>query len=98
MVVGQRETSTVPSQSLLLMNSPLALTAAESLARRLVDSGDSAAERVQLGYQIVLGRQPSDKDLRLSLEALGAFGGDEIERWSCFAQSLFLSTEFRYLY
>ncbi|HZE95716.1 MAG TPA: PSD1 and planctomycete cytochrome C domain-containing protein, partial [Planctomycetota bacterium] len=57
----QRHQTTVPQQALFLMNSPFMLDQARGVAKRAGGEPD----RVRAVYRIVLGRDPSDEELRL---------------------------------
>ncbi|MBL8817098.1 MAG: PSD1 domain-containing protein [Planctomyces sp.] len=66
--IGERSVTTVPTQALALMNSPLVRKQAENLAARIKPDGDvQLSEAVQMAYQIVYSRQPTDDELSLML-------------------------------
>ena len=98
LVAGRREATTVPSQALYLLNSPLVREAADGLADRLLAGDDDDEARIARAYRIVLGREPNQAETRRGLRALGAFEGGDHERWSAYGQALLMSTEFRFLY
>src|SRR5205807_3431454 len=50
LVSGERSTTTVPSQSLFLMNSPFVIRQAEAAASRLRDDAPDDQVRVRLAY------------------------------------------------
>ena len=59
--IGERISTTVPTQSLVLMNSPFVRLQAEKLAQRIRTSGDpSLAGAVDRAYQISFARSPSN--------------------------------------
>ena len=59
---GRRNTTTVPTQNLALMNDPFVRGCARALARRAeADAGNSAAQRVRRAYALALGRSPRDR-------------------------------------
>ena len=63
LVIGVRDVTTVPSQSLFLMNSQFLVQQSRHFAERLLavgDLGDSA--RVALAFRIALNREPSAKE------------------------------------
>jgi hypothetical protein len=69
--VATRNTTTTPTQSLLLINGPWLLERAEKFASQL----DSAAQgdanaAIVLAYQTVYGRRPNDKELQQAREFL----------------------------
>jgi hypothetical protein len=47
------------------MNDPAFVELAVGLARRLMAEADSAANRIRLGFQLCLGREPDAEELRL---------------------------------
>ncbi len=58
--VGKRETTTVPSQALFLMNSDFVRTRAEAMARRLMENEDIKPEQKGIAaFYLVYGRPPS---------------------------------------
>jgi hypothetical protein len=58
--IGERSVTTVPTQSLAFMNSPLVRTAAQKLAVRVRAKTD--AESIEQAYLIALARRPSDSE------------------------------------
>jgi hypothetical protein len=69
MSAEKRFTTNVPLQRLFFMNSDFAGQQAELLARRVASEPDNAA-RVRKAYGIVLGRAPTDEELKDGLEYL----------------------------
>ena len=63
--VGERIRTTVPTQSLAMMNSTLVLQQAERLAQRVRPAGDQSSLEVVIGraYQIALARRPTEPEL-----------------------------------
>ena len=105
LVVGQRETTTSPTQALYLLNSPFILEQAEQLSRRLLAAQDlDDASRVERAYVLVLSRRPSPAELeRVQRFLAAAKGGADAETrrqaaWERFAQTLLALPEFRYLF
>ena len=64
----KRFETTVPQQSLYMMNSPFVIAQAESLAAR--PPGQASAETVRRLYQIVLSRDPEEDEVQLALACL----------------------------
>jgi cytochrome c553 len=109
LVVGVRDVTTVPSQSLFLMNSDFAVQQSRHFAERLLavgDLGDSA--RIALAFRIGLNREPSAKESEKASEfvkhATAEFEKVEknaeqvrVRAWGAFAQALFASAEFRFV-
>jgi hypothetical protein len=99
MVTGRRSVTTVPTQALFLMNSPLIVEHARHTARRVAGLGKDTPSRIEAAYQLILARAPSDGERGDAAAFLTAFPGDkEDEALAAFCQTLFASAEFRYLY
>jgi hypothetical protein len=82
-----------------MMNNPSVIQAAEKLAARLMETVDYEDEdRVRLAYRLVVSREPSADELKVALGFI-----DDVRQesdslaWAGFCQSLFGSSEFRYL-
>src|SRR5205085_11830532 len=67
----RRQSSTVPTQSLMLMNSQFILDQAARFARRLkADVGDDRARQVARAWQLAFTRAPTEQEMTESLEFL----------------------------
>jgi hypothetical protein len=65
MVTGHRETTTVATQSLYLLNDPFVRSQSLALAERLLRRNDlDDAGRVRWAYRLVVGRVPNEQELR----------------------------------
>ncbi len=109
LVIGVRDVTTVPSQSLFLMNSQFLVQQSRHFAERLLavgDLGDSA--RVAMAFRIALNREPSAKESTESTEFIkrsesvieSAEKNKEqirVRAWAAFCQALLASAEFRYV-
>ncbi|MGB0598522.1 MAG: DUF1553 domain-containing protein [Rubripirellula sp.] len=98
-ISGARDVTTVPTQALYMMNNPTVIQAAEKLAARLMETVDFEDEdRVRLAYRLVVSREPSAEEIKVALGFV-----DDVKQesdslaWAGFCQSLFGSSEFRYL-
>ncbi len=61
--IGERSVTTVPTQALALMNSPLVRQQAEKLSARIKAVGDvSLPAAVQQGYQLTFSRLPTEEE------------------------------------
>ena len=108
LIVGQREVTTVATQALFLMNSPLVLKQAQEAAKRVTSSSGDTARGVEAAYRLILQRPPSSDELRLGAQFIAEYGqvaGKEKistpstdAAWTALCQSLISSAEFRYLY
>ena len=82
--IGERSVTTVPTQALALMNSPLVRQQAEKLFALIKQVPDTPLSfAIDRGYQIAFGRSPSDTE-RSRMETFieqqrSAMGGDSPE-------------------
>ncbi len=98
--VAQRDESTVPAQSLFLMNSPWIVEQSRHAATRLLEETSlDDAGRVTRIYQRAFARSPTPEELTRSLRYLAddEDGKRREERWTGFCQVVFSSGEFRLL-
>lgn len=105
---GDRATTTVAPQALMMMNSDFVMQAADALAMRVLGTKSADAERVKEIYVTCLGREPSDeditKDLQLIQDTLQTLSTDTrgdaeklVAAWSVACQVVLASSEFVYL-
>jgi hypothetical protein len=100
-----RQPSTVPPQSLLLLNSPFARARAQGFARRLErEAGPDMARRMSLAFRLVFGREAIQRERRAAEQFLkeqeAAYGHrkDGSQRvWTDFCQMLLASNGFLYV-
>lgn len=105
LVTGQRNSTTVPTQALFLMNSPFMQEQSRALAKRLIEKSRSAAARVEHLFLLAYGRQPNNQELLTSLDYLFRFGelddkdtsDHKIEPWASLCQAIIGSNEFLFL-
>ena len=106
-VVGQRETTNLPTQPLFLMNSDFILEQADSIAQQLGELS-GATEKITETFARMLQRIPSPKELSDGAEFIALLDhqlSNEItdpERrehriWASYAQALMSTNEFRYV-
>jgi hypothetical protein len=101
---GQRATTTIPTQALMLLNSPFADQSAEALAKSLLALPCDDAGRVREAYRRVYGRTPTSAELdkvtaylRKSEQAADPKFTPESRRlqaWRGLCRVLFASNEF----
>ncbi len=89
--VGQRDVSTLPTQSLYLMNSDAVRHTAESLAKRITTGDNSRALR-ELCLRIY-GRPPTKAESKTLLVAVKQ-AGSPAEGWRDVSHALLMSSEF----
>ncbi|MFM7057816.1 MAG: DUF1549 and DUF1553 domain-containing protein, partial [Planctomycetota bacterium] len=104
---GDRGSSTVASQALFLMNSPLVLQAAEHLARQLLDQSPDFPTRADQLLLRTLGRPATPADLthlQLAAEHLkqqlqqdAPNGSHDVAVWTSLCQTFLMSNEFLYI-
>ena len=99
-----RPSSTVPLQSLALLNSDFAVARAEAFAARLLnETPGSSAELVRRAWRIAAGRAPTDREAAIAVEFLETqqmqYMGEDARRWavSDFCQMLLASNAFLYV-
>jgi len=104
--IGGRTVSTLSTQALFMMNSPLVMDQARSAAQRLLNAKQTDgkplddAGRVLLLYQRALGRPPSEAERRLAAEYVRGENADEkarLARWSGLCQAVMACIDFRYI-
>jgi hypothetical protein len=101
MPTGNRGSTVVAPQALLLMNSPMVTDAAEALARKLLGQSASDRSRIESAFQSVLRRSPSrhetDRAEQLVDGLTSANHLDAVAAWSMLCQGLIATNEFMYV-
>ena len=87
----QRNSSTVPTQALMLMNDEFILRQAGKLAERIQASSTSKDEQVRMSYELALSRAPTDAERTLALVFL------ETQKLEAFTHVLLNLNEFMYI-
>ena len=59
----RRDRTNTPLQALVTMNDPVYVEAAQSLARKMISSGDTSLEQLKSGFEICLSRPPTKQEL-----------------------------------
>ncbi len=96
LIVGRRPTTNVPSQALVLVNSPEIREWATAAATRATNHTMAFDERLRWLYRTSLQREPSERDIELA-ESFGLTQPNDEANWAEFITALFASTEFRLL-
>jgi hypothetical protein len=107
LVVAERPVTTVPAQSLFLLNNPFVMRVSDAAADRLLKSTTTDTERVRAAYLTFYGRPPVEKELTAAADFLTTYKAavakdrvpafrQERETWAAFCQALFASAEFQY--
>ncbi|MBI3882473.1 MAG: PSD1 domain-containing protein [Verrucomicrobia bacterium] len=101
---GARPATVIAPQALMFMNSAAARQAAANLAKRLSESAPTSAALVERGYQLTLGRAPTEKERTSAvkfIERQAASYGDapdaRTRAATDFCQVLFGLNEFVYI-
>jgi hypothetical protein len=103
LVTGQRNVTTVPTQSLYLMNSPFVVEHSRKAAQLLLAQGQGRDQIVRNAYALVLSRPPTEDEQRAAAEFFRSFAGGDVaepsvEAVAALCQTLLGSAEFRYVY
>ncbi|MCP4189142.1 MAG: DUF1553 domain-containing protein [Planctomycetaceae bacterium] len=99
----QRNRTTTPVQSLLMINGEFTLQRAEAFARRVTNDGNvSASQAVDTAFQLAWGRMPNDHDREQALKFVGLKAdasrlSEHLDRWSDLCHVLLNSNEFLYV-
>ena len=105
--IGRRTTSTLATQSLYMLNSPLVINHARFAAKRLLAAEElDDRGRLELMYRRALGRGPRPEEVRLAEEFLNTWDEQisdkpaerRLELWTALCQTLMASIDFRYVY
>jgi len=103
LVVGDRDTTTVATQALYLMNGPFVRMRAKKFAEQILKEGSTDEARVGTLYRTALAREPSADESRRIAEFLagnltnGTNELTETERWTDVCHAALTSAEFLYL-
>lgn len=108
MVVGQRATTSVPSQSLYLLNSPFVINAADAAASKIAREQADEKQRIRQAYLSVYGRVPTASETAAAEKFLNDYVATissaaavspaaRRDAWTALIQSLLGSSEFLFL-
>jgi cytochrome c553 len=96
--IGRRNVSTLSTQALYLMNSPLILEHATATAKQLLSNKLNDHERLELLYEKALGRLPTSSETELALSFIkDGDSQEQIEQWAVVCQAVMGSVDFRYV-
>lgn len=107
-VTGQRDSSTLATQSLYLLNNPFMVQQSQDFAQRLLNEAGESPGRVQRAYRLALNRPATDsemardldwlREMDLTLVSTHAEAAQRMEIiWAAFCQALLASSELRYV-
>ncbi len=95
--VPHRFSSTVPLQSLSLMNNPFVVDSAQRFAHRLKrEVPHDAKRRIERAFRIAYARPPTHREIEMSWTFVQDNSADE-EQWALFCHGLIASNEFLYV-
>ena len=96
LIIGERSTTTIPSQALYLMNNSFVIQQAEAMAKQLTSEINDEVERLKRAYKLCFSRQPSETEINLGLKFLEDYGKKHSQRstWATLCQAMFASAEF----
>ncbi|QDT97513.1 DUF1553 domain-containing protein [Gimesia aquarii] len=100
--VGNRNTSTLSTQALYLMNNPFVINQSQKLAKRLIEEvSEDQSSRIDTLFQMTLGRLPNSSEktgmARFLSEAKLKGGASEREAWTAACQTVIACIDFRYI-
>ncbi len=97
LVTGKRDTTTVASQSLFLMNSDFVIEQADTMAKTILRSSTSIDARIENAFLRTLSRLPRNDELAATKHFLSQVdSSDDAQAWSAVCQSLLATAEFRH--
>ncbi|MEO8126093.1 MAG: DUF1553 domain-containing protein, partial [Bryobacteraceae bacterium] len=100
---GRRTSTTVATQALFVMNSPMVIREAKSLATAVLKQEKKDNRRMEEIYLRVLGRRPDASETDTGLTYLQSFRQkwsqiDEMNAWTSLTHALMASNEFMFVY
>lgn len=96
MPTGDRESTVIAPQALLMMNSPLARESAAAFAARVrQEAGPDVVDRIETAWLLALGRTPTEAERAAAKDFLGAESLSD--SWALLCQALLASNQFVYL-
>ena len=104
--IGKRQPTVTPTQTLFLMNSKFVHDQANALAQRILNAAKTTEQRLQLAFEIVHGRQPSDSDFQAAIEFVTTYNeqsprpnppASQLEIWSGLSRVILTSNSFLFV-
>jgi cytochrome c553 len=98
MVVGTRESSNTPNQSLYMMNNAFVLEQSKAFANRLTSEQRTMNDQIKQAFVMTYGRSPTSGERKATAQFLSSLRRSQSSAaLALLCQSLFASAEFRYL-
>ena len=94
---GQRQITTVPTQSLYFLNDPFFHAQAEAVARRVLAAETNSEPREVLLWRTILQREPDADERHWFEHWMRTYPGEPLEKVAACARVLLSSNEFLYL-
>jgi len=97
--IGKRSLTTVPTQALMMFNSPFVKEMAKQTNRRVLHSSKANASRLDELYRILFSRHPSEKERTACLELVSKTSEllEEAQAWETLCHVLMISNDFIYV-
>jgi hypothetical protein len=100
---GKRNPTTVATQALFVMNSPMVMREAKAVASRVLKQNTKNARRMEEVYLTILDRRPDPSEVDAGLTYIQSLRQkwndiDEVKAWQSFCHALMASNEFMYVY
>ena len=107
-VAGKRDITTLPTQSLYLLNSPFVIEQSKRLAARVLQSSADDTGIVRDSYRHAFSREAGENEIQRAIEFLRetdtSFASANLSKetrrqtvWAAFCQALLSSNELRYV-
>ena len=98
-VTGKRQSSTVPGQTLHLLNNPFAVQQADAFAHSLAATTSNGAQQIHLAYHRALNREPLAEELQQATKLIASVASESNHHQALAAlcQALLICNEFRYV-
>ena len=94
----ERFRAALPTQSLAMMNSPLAMRTSKAFAEKVLEEGgNNSEEAVRIAYREAYNRPPSARELEIAKQSIAA-EADPKEGLRLFVQAMFGANNFLYSY
>jgi cytochrome c553 len=93
---GHRNPTTVATQALFVMNSPLVQREAKALSDRILKQNKKDSARIDEAYLAILDRHADPTEIDKALSYINTLG--EAKGWQSFCHALMASNEFIYVY
>ena len=97
--VAKRPQSIVPQQFLFFLNSDFMVARAQALTARLHKLAEKDEQRIEVAYQLLYSRKPSEVEASIGQSYVKSGSGDEqqLSAWERYAQTLLSSNEFMFI-